>query len=113
MKRRSFLTLGAAGSVEELVANINRDAAGVIATLTQLGFAPEPVGPDRYRLTACPLVESARNDPEVVCGFHRGLTMGLLAEQGLATGVKLLPFSEDGACMLVFDPSFTETSGPA
>ena len=100
-------SLGRAAAVD------HDNSAGVIATLTQLGFAPEPVGPGRYRLTACPLVESARNDPEVVCGFHRGLTMGLLAQQGLATGVKLLPFSEDGACMLVFDPSFTETSGPA
>ena len=35
--------IGAAGSVEELVANINRDAAGVIATLKDLGATLFPI----------------------------------------------------------------------
>lgn len=50
--------------------------------LTSLGFAPErePLGRDRliYRLRNCPYREAVHERQPLVCGLHRGLTLGLL-----------------------------------
>ncbi|MBK5220320.1 MAG: hypothetical protein JJE35_11125 [Thermoleophilia bacterium] len=49
-----------------------------------LGFQPAlEVGDDggfTCRLENCPYRESARENPDVVCTLHRGITVGLLAE---------------------------------
>ena len=68
-----------------------------------MGFAPEPHPDDRHltRLTRCPLLEAARESPDIVCGVHHGLVEGLLEHAGASTdGVDLLPFAEVGACLL-------------
>ncbi len=54
------------------------------AALAALGFQPrrESRTPRRltYRLCNCPYREAARENPQVVCGLHRGITRGLLDE---------------------------------
>ncbi|MBV9819647.1 MAG: helix-turn-helix domain-containing protein [Solirubrobacterales bacterium] len=54
------------------------------ATLAALGFAPrrESRVPGRltYRLGNCPYRDAVRENPQVVCGLHRGMTRGLLDE---------------------------------
>ena len=74
----------------------------VVELMDTLGFAPEADrDADRVRLTQCPLLESARAHPEVVCNVHTGLVRGALAELGDATTeVALEPFAEPGACLL-------------
>lgn len=69
--------------------------------LDEMGFAPEAVGgPHDLRLTRCPLLEAARQDPDVVCSVHAGLAAGALAEFGVDGDVELAPFAERGACRL-------------
>jgi len=92
----------------------------LLEVLTRLGFAPEAGGalpgtPPRavapaspvLRLTRCPLLDVARELPEVVCNVHRGLVEGVLqpGDDGSPkeTGVRLLPFAEPGACVLTLD----------
>lgn len=74
----------------------------VIAVLDEVGFAPQadPSATD-VRLTRCPLLAAAHEHPDVVCGVHRGLVRGALAELGSpAAEVVLVPFAEPGACRL-------------
>ncbi len=73
--------------------------------LDGFGFGPEP-GPatrrqQTVRLTRCPLLQVARQHPDVVCAIHRGLVEGALEEYGdPRTEVDLVPFAEPGACLL-------------
>jgi predicted ArsR family transcriptional regulator len=50
--------------------------------LTALGFAPrgERVGDDgvRFVLGNCPYRDAVRENQPVICGLHRGITLGLL-----------------------------------
>jgi predicted ArsR family transcriptional regulator len=56
------------------------------ATLTSLGFQPrreaQPPGALTYRLRNCPYRAAVRENADVVCTLHRGITRGLL--DGLA-----------------------------
>jgi predicted ArsR family transcriptional regulator len=64
------------------------------AALAALGFQPqrEPSPPAgmTYRLCNCPYREAASENPEVVCGMHRGVTRGLL--EVIAPTTKLTGF---------------------
>lgn len=75
---------------------------GVVDVLDGLGFAPEA---DRrateVRLRQCPLLEAAREQPDVVCSVHLGIVRGALGAWGAESGdVTLVPFAEPGACLL-------------
>ena len=86
----------------------------VTATLARMGFSPETAPTDpgsagelRLRLVTCPLLDAAREQPDVVCGIHHGLLEGLL--KGPLEGqndhrdgqmVTLAPFAEPGACIV-------------
>lgn len=57
---------------------------GFRQVLASLGFQPvfeaEPGGAFRCRLGNCPYRDSARENADVVCALHRGLTVGLVAQ---------------------------------
>ena len=75
----------------------------VVSVLNHLGFAPKQnVDFTRIRLTQCPLLDAARQNPEIICNVHLGIIRGTLAEFGAtSTGkVELTPFSQVGACLL-------------
>lgn len=74
----------------------------VAALLDSVGFAPRlDDHATSARLTSCPLLETAKRFPEVVCGVHLGIVQGALEEYGAdGTGVDLRPFAEPGACRL-------------
>jgi predicted ArsR family transcriptional regulator len=85
-----------------------RTAAGarrrVTALLDDLGFAPRP---DRHhqrlRLESCPMLDAARQYPQVVCAVHAGLVAAALTALGDAADagqVELQPFATPGACLL-------------
>lgn len=69
------------------------------ATLVDLGFGPETDG-DTVRLTTCPLLELARENPDVICEIHLGLVEGTLDHGEVAEQAELTPFAEPGACLL-------------
>jgi predicted ArsR family transcriptional regulator len=74
----------------------------VVAVLDEIGFAPVP---DRdssvVRLTRCPLLDTARQFPDVVCAVHLGIVRGALEEYDAdPEQAELFPFSEPGACRL-------------
>ncbi|WP_101255718.1 helix-turn-helix transcriptional regulator [Streptomyces barkulensis] len=82
--------------------------ARVLVLLEEIGFAPQPDGPDgtarEVRLPRCPFVEAAREYPGVVCAVHEGLVRaGLAALGGDAEQVALHPFAEPDACRLSLD----------
>ena len=53
------------------------------------------------RLRRCPLLDTARAYPEVVCSLHLGLVRGALERVGADPDVAALePFAERGACRL-------------
>jgi predicted ArsR family transcriptional regulator len=94
----------------ELAASHGRpEAAGaagarreVVAVLDEIGFAPEA---DRdssvVMLTRCPLLDTARRFPDVVCAVHLGIVRGALEEYDAdPAAAELFPFSEPGACRL-------------
>ena len=74
----------------------------VVSTLAELGFAP--AANDRHttvHLTNCPLLDVARQYPDVVCQVHRGLIGGLLESLGAdPADADLRPFSDPGSCRL-------------
>jgi predicted ArsR family transcriptional regulator len=74
----------------------------VVSMLDDIGFAPEA---DRtsteVRLTRCPLLDTARRFPDVVCAVHLGIVRGALEEfGGDPAPAELFPFSDPGACRL-------------
>lgn len=74
----------------------------VVAILDQVGFAPETDDEaTTTRLTRCPLLDTAKEFPDVVCGVHLGIVRGALDEYGAdSSGTSLTPFAEPGACRL-------------
>jgi predicted ArsR family transcriptional regulator len=75
----------------------------VLGILDDLGFAPlESEGTTVVLLRRCPLLDVARQYPQIVCQVHRGLVAGALLEFGSDdTGVDLLPFADPDACRLI------------
>lgn len=65
-----------------------RTGSAVADLLTRQGFAPE-WRDGALVLRTCPLLEQAREHPEVVCGLHSGLLSG---------AGELAPFSEPDGC---------------
>jgi predicted ArsR family transcriptional regulator len=74
----------------------------VVALLDDVGFCPEAdERATTARLTRCPLLETAKEYPDVVCGVHLGIVRGALEEYGADDRhTDLKPFSEPGACRL-------------
>ena len=77
----------------------------VVSFLDHLEFAPEQNADfTRIKLTRCPLLDAARQNPEIICSVHLGIIRGALNEFGAsATSIQkvdLVPFSEPGACLL-------------
>lgn len=77
----------------------------VVSLLEKLGFAPKPnADVIRIKLTRCPLLDAARQHPNVICNVHLGIVRGALKEFGAEPKsidkVVLEPFSEPGACLL-------------
>lgn len=86
-------------------AAVRRESAArraVNEVFDDMGFAPEPDADHvEVRLTRCPLLQAAREHPDVVCSVHQGIAEGLMtAAGGTAAGVELVPFAEPGACRL-------------
>lgn len=85
------------------------DWSTMVDLLDELGFAPDADQGERsagsrgrtLRLRTCPMLESAREHPEVICRVHQGLVEGALG----GADVTLLPFAEPGACVLSRDQS--------
>ena len=76
------------------------DGQSLVEVLEDLGFTPvrDTESPTTTRLATCPLLESARTHPEVICSIHQGLVEGTLGRRAL---VELRPFAEPGACVLI------------
>jgi len=74
----------------------------VLAILDRVGFAPTAgERATTAHLTRCPLLETAKEYPDVVCGVHLGIVRGALEEYGADSDrTRLLPFAEPGACRL-------------
>lgn len=74
----------------------------VVALLAELGFDPDSdAAATRVRLRRCPLLDTARAYPDVVCSLHLGLVRGALEQVGGdPDGAALEPFAEPGACLL-------------
>lgn len=72
--------------------------------LDTVGFAPQgrlDSEGGELRLTRCPLLEAATEEPAIVCNVHLGLVVGALEEYGAPDpDAELLPFAEPGACVL-------------
>lgn len=69
------------------------------ATLADLGFGPVRDG-DLLRLTTCPLLDLAVENPDVICQVHLGLVDGTLGRGEADEPSELTPFAEPGACLL-------------
>lgn len=85
----------------------------VVALLDDLGFAPQTDPEARsVALRQCPLLDAAREYPEVVCQVHLGIVRGALeSEGGDPEPTELLPFAEPGACRLHLDIASPAASG--
>jgi predicted ArsR family transcriptional regulator len=79
----------------------------VLGILEEVGFAPETdARATTARLPRCPLLGTAKQYPDVVCGVHLGIVRGALTEYGAdADAAQLLPFAEPGACRLHLTPA--------
>ncbi|MCM3661026.1 helix-turn-helix domain-containing protein [Georgenia satyanarayanai] len=65
----------------------------------------EPGGGYTQRLRRCPVLDLAREHPDIVCTSHLGMARELLAHDGVAPErVTLEAFAEPGACLLRIAP---------
>ncbi len=87
-------------------------------TLTALGFAPQrergEMGRVVFRLGNCPYREAVRENQEVVCTLHRGLTRGVMDELApSATLTKFVPEDPGRAgCLIEVEGFERAVSGP-
>jgi predicted ArsR family transcriptional regulator len=84
-------------------AGAGRQLAVLGAHLAELGFDPD-LAPDGTAvvLRRCPLLDLARERPDVVCGVHLGLAQGLLARVGgPVRATALRPFTTAATCALL------------
>lgn len=74
----------------------------VVDLLDGLRFDPDAnAGATTVRLRRCPLLDTAKAHPDVVCPVHLGLVRGVLDETGGdVDSAELEPFAEPGACVL-------------
>jgi predicted ArsR family transcriptional regulator len=92
---------GAASTPGQWIAKLGR----VVDVLSAWGYDPEltadGAGRDaRIELTHCPFRELALQNPDVVCGIHRGLIAGTLDRLGEAdSDVDLVPFADGHRCI--------------
>ena len=86
----------------------------VVELLDGLGFAPlADARAQTVRLRRCPLLEAAREQPEVVCSVHLGIVRGALDSWGTTSdATSLVPFAEPGACLLHLTGATTRPGGP-
>jgi len=79
--------------------------ATLTSTLTELGFAPEPVvggeaGQYEVNLRQCPFREVAQQHRQVICALHLGLMRGALGRmRAPLTAQRLDPFVEPSLCV--------------
>lgn len=102
-------------------------AGGAKATRSRVATALEQAGfgvqknrdATEFTLTVCPIVEAARENPDVVCAVHLGLVKELMEGSGLPEeSVALLPFAGPGFCTLHLPshagpPDVAAKAGPA
>jgi predicted ArsR family transcriptional regulator len=72
-----------------------RDHDGLVGTIIGRGSAAEGIL-DGHAFRSCPLVATARRNPDVVCGLHQGLIDALAP-----IPMTLAPFARPGMCMAV------------
>ena len=92
----------AAEDLEDSVGRLGEmlDRAGFDCRTTQ-----EPDGGYTQRLRRCPVLELAREHPEVVCTSHLGMAQEILGRDGVSPDrVSLEAFAEPGACLLRIAP---------
>lgn len=84
---------------------VQDDSRGqVIAHLADFGFAPTSEDTATIALTRCPLLDAARQYPDVTCQIHVGLIQGTLEAVGDTTLTPVLtPFAKPGCCLLRLD----------
>ncbi len=86
--------------------------------LAEWGYTPEIATTDRGRtaeitLVDCPFLALARENPEVVCGVHRGLLRGAMAAAGEPDAeVSLRPFVAPRRCLATLTVAHEFDSGP-
>lgn len=81
-------------TAEEAVARLGE-------VLTDAGFAPTTTARGDLVLHACPFVDAARRNPDVVCSVHLGLAQGVLHRLGApVTATALRPRLDGPACLL-------------
>ena len=81
--------------------------------LDRHGFEPHVDGL-HVTMRRCPFADLARESPAVVCGLHRGLVEGALAESGstLTLG-DLEVFPQPGVCVLRLEERVGAAGAPA
>lgn len=92
----------------ELGSAVGQDAdQRIVDDLDRLGFAPTAEADGTLALTRCPLLDAARQYPEVTCQIHLGLIRGILDDDGgdEDTEPVLVPFARRGACTLRLSPN--------
>lgn len=70
------------------------EGVALVPILAAQGFTPEET-PDGIALLTCPLLASARQRPDVVCGIHQGLIDAVSPHPR-----RLVPFAVPGACLI-------------
>jgi len=74
----------------------------------------DPDGGYTQRLRRCPVLELAREHPDVVCTSHLGMAQEILEHEGIsADRVSLTAFAEPGACLLRIAPPAEDPAAPA
>jgi len=86
-------------------ASAEQAATDLTALMGELGFAAQPVPPNRtVELRRCPFRQVAEDHSPVVCGVHLGLMQGILEQSGAPMRVSgLEPFVTPGTCLAHFD----------
>jgi predicted ArsR family transcriptional regulator len=73
----------------------------LVTLMTRLGFVPKVTSDSTVALTSCPLIDVARDHPDVVCSLHLGVLQGALDALGTMQAVAgLQPFAAPGRCLV-------------
>lgn len=104
---KDLVTVSRASKIREpgITKNAIKSRRSVVSLFEHLGFAPtHNADLNKIKLTRCPLLDAARQYPDIICSVHLGIVRGALGEFGATpTAVlkaELEPFAIKGACLL-------------
>lgn len=75
---------------------------GITGWMDELGFSASRIGENEIKLSSCPVLAAARQNPQVICGIHAEVVRALMRPESGEVNVDLFPWALPTGCLVRF-----------